>query len=43
MQADIGAGADRRQRLAFGEDLGVGADADFEVLRPHARADAAPP
>src|SRR5579863_1684534 len=34
MKADFGTGADRRHRLRLGEDLGVGADADFEVLRP---------
>ena len=30
---------DRRHRLRLGEDLGVGPDADFEVLRPHALRD----
>ena len=34
MQADRGAMADRRHRLRLGEDLGVGADADLEILRP---------
>ena len=28
-----------RHRLGLGEDLGVGADADFQILRPEARAD----
>src|SRR5918993_1232538 len=34
MQADIGAEADRRHRLAFGEDFGIRADAYFQILRP---------
>ncbi len=32
-------GADRRHRLRLGEDLGVRADADLEVLRPRALRD----
>jgi hypothetical protein len=36
VNADVGARADRRHRLRLGEDLGVGADADLEVLRPQA-------
>ena len=36
VQADGGAPADGRHRLALGEDLGVGADADLEVLAPEA-------
>ena len=39
MQPDIGAEADRRHGLALGEDFGVGADADFEILRPDAALD----
>ena len=44
-QVDIGwmppstPGADRGHRLRLGEDLGVGADADLEVLAPGALAD----
>ena len=34
MDADLGARADRRHRLRLGEDLGIGADADLEILRP---------
>ena len=34
MQADIRAGANRGQGLGLGEDLGVGTDADFQILRP---------
>ena len=36
MDADLGAGADRGHRRPLGEDLGVRADADFEILRPDA-------
>ena len=39
MDADVGAGADRRHRLRLGEDLGVRTDADLEVLRPRALRD----
>ena len=39
MDADLGAGADRGHRLRLGEDLGIGSDAHFEVLRPRALAD----
>ena len=39
MDADFRAGADRRHRLALGEDLRVGTDADLEILRPHALRD----
>ena len=39
MQADIGAITDRGHRLGLGEDLRIGADADFEILRPHALLD----
>ena len=39
MDADVGARADRRHRLRLGEDLGVGTDADLEILRPHALRD----
>ena len=34
MNADLGAVADRRHRRRLGEDLGVRADADLEILRP---------
>ena len=43
VQADRRARAHRRHRLALGEDLGVGPDADLEVLRPQPLGDAAPP
>src|SRR5262249_9760711 len=36
MDPDLGPGAHRRHRLSLGEDLRVGADSDFELLRPHA-------
>jgi hypothetical protein len=36
VNADVGTGADRRHRLRLGEDLGIGTDADFEILRPQA-------
>ena len=39
MQAGIHAGADRGQHRRLGEDLGVGADADFEILAPGALRD----
>ena len=39
VEAGVVAGADRRHRLALGEDLGVGADADFKILRPRAGLD----
>ena len=39
MDADFGAGAHRAHRLRLGEDLGVGADAHLQVLRPHALRD----
>jgi hypothetical protein len=39
MKPDAGAGADGRERLRLGEDLGVGADADLEILRPEAACD----
>ena len=39
VDADVGAAADRRHRLRLGEDLGVRADADLEILRPDAVGD----
>jgi hypothetical protein len=39
MDANLRAGADRRERRALREDLGVGPDAHFEVLGPHAARD----
>ena len=39
VQANLCAHADRTQGLRLGEDLGVGADANLKVLRPHALAD----
>ena len=39
MEAGIGAVADRRHDLGLGEDLGIGPDTDFEILRPHAFVD----
>ncbi len=43
MQADRRAPADRRHRLALGEDLGVRPDAHLEILAPQPLAPAAPP
>ena len=37
MDADFRAEPDRRHRLRLGEDLGVGSDAHFEILRPGTR------
>src|SRR5690606_4312453 len=34
VEADIGTIADRRHGLALGEDFGIGADADLQILRP---------
>ena len=39
MQPGIGARADGGHRLGLGEDLGVGTDADFEILAPGALLD----
>ena len=39
MQPDLGADADPGHRRSLGEHLGVGSDADLEVLRPHAPLD----
>ena len=39
MQSDIGAKADRRHRLALGENLRVRPDTDFEILAPDAAGD----
>ena len=39
MQSGVHAGADRRQDRRLGEDLGVGADADLEILAPGALGD----
>jgi hypothetical protein len=36
MNAHLSADANSRRRLALREDLCIGADANFEVLRPHA-------
>ena len=39
METGVGASPDSRHRLALGEHLGVGADADFQILRPGAGLD----
>ena len=39
VNADFGKMTDRGKHRRLGEDLGVGADADLEILRPHALAD----
>ena len=39
VEPDVGAMADRRHRLALGEDLGVRADADLQILGPCAALD----
>ena len=39
VEAGVVARSDRRHRLALGEHLGVGADADFQILRPGAGLD----
>jgi hypothetical protein len=39
MDTDLRSGADRGHRLRFGEDFGVGTNADLEVLRPDAAPD----
>ena len=39
MDADVRTAAHGRQRLPLGENLGVGTNADLEVLRPHALCD----
>ena len=39
MQPGGNAGAHRRERLRLGEDLGIRADADFEILAPRALRD----
>ena len=39
MNADVRAGADRREHRHFGEDLRIRTDAHFEILRPRAACD----
>src|SRR3954451_1466253 len=39
MDANLRAGADGRQRLPLREDFRIGADSDFEVLRPDSLRD----